>query len=382
MRNFNQGQFRRVAAAPRCDADPSASVPERQERSDVRWRCLTLIQQARSELGLRDRDIAVLRGLLSLLPPSSWGKDMTIFASNRVLSSRCDGVEERTLRRRLNHLSEAGLVVRKSSPNGKRYRTCDEDGATVLTFGIDLGPLCVRFDEIETLAEQAERAARNRSSLISQIRHRIWEIAEQELDIGADVLETARLALRRKLSACQLKAILESVRALKPTHSPSDLSGSRGRIVRHIQNSDKEDFEKVAQSAAVARARTAPNPSIREFDLTLRECISSAKTARSLAPRPPETWRDIVSLAETLSPAIGIDAAALHCARATLGPLEASLAILGLVEAYPRIVRPAAYLAALTRRARHSRIDPVRMFRSLTRPPDRAVTRASACHAL
>ena len=77
---------------------------------DKRWHILDLAKVCRQRLKLRDRDIAVLRGLLSLLPSQARPDQMVVFASNRVLMDRCDGIEERTLRRRLAHLQDLSLI--------------------------------------------------------------------------------------------------------------------------------------------------------------------------------------------------------------------------------------------------------------------------------
>jgi hypothetical protein len=46
-----------------------------------------------------------------------------VFPSNRVLAFRADKMKEPTLRRHLQKLVEAGLIIRRDSPNGKRYAT-------------------------------------------------------------------------------------------------------------------------------------------------------------------------------------------------------------------------------------------------------------------
>lgn len=81
----------------------------------------------------------------------------TAFASNRVLSARSDGVEERTLRRRLNHLVTCGLVAHRSSPNGKRYQVRDGDNACLLAFVIDLAPLRALLGHLEALAAECRQ---------------------------------------------------------------------------------------------------------------------------------------------------------------------------------------------------------------------------------
>ena len=65
-----------------------------------------------------------------------------------------------TLRRHLAVLVDAGLVVRRDSPNGKRYARKDGTGEIELAFGFDLSPLVVRSEEFESLAAAVETEAR------------------------------------------------------------------------------------------------------------------------------------------------------------------------------------------------------------------------------
>ncbi len=56
------------------------------------------------------------------------------------------GMPASTLRRHLAVLVDAGLIVRRDSPNGKRYARKNRAGAIELAFGFDLSPLVVRSD--------------------------------------------------------------------------------------------------------------------------------------------------------------------------------------------------------------------------------------------
>lgn len=135
--------------------DRSTVTPVKAE--DARWSLLDLVRRCRKPLGLRDRDVAVLRGLLSFVPQSADPNSLVVFASNRALIERCDGIDERTLRRRLANLKANGLLARKSSPNGKRYRVQDECAEAKLTYGIDLAPLFAIRDHLIALAEECSR---------------------------------------------------------------------------------------------------------------------------------------------------------------------------------------------------------------------------------
>ncbi|MGO7367183.1 plasmid replication protein RepC, partial [Rhizobium leguminosarum] len=99
----------------------------------------------------------VLDALLTFYPDDeiSEEKGLIVFPSNAQLSLRARGMTPATLRRHLAVLVEAGLILRKDSPNGKRYARRDRAGAIGDAFGFSVAPLLARAVEIESLAAQA-----------------------------------------------------------------------------------------------------------------------------------------------------------------------------------------------------------------------------------
>src|SRR5208283_770545 len=71
------------------------------------------------------------------------------------------GMAPATLRRHLACLVDAGLIIRRDSPNGKRFARRGQGGAIEDAFGFDLMPLVARAEEIENLAEEVR--AENRA---------------------------------------------------------------------------------------------------------------------------------------------------------------------------------------------------------------------------
>lgn len=59
------------------------------------------------------------------------------------------------MRRHLAALVDSGLVLRRDSPNGKRYARKTTSGDIGQAFGFDLGPIVARSDEFAALAEVA-----------------------------------------------------------------------------------------------------------------------------------------------------------------------------------------------------------------------------------
>ena len=115
------------------------NVPDRKILGEV-------LRDAAPLLGLGAPVAATLDALLSFLPPKR--RHHTVFASNATLSARRHGVTDRTLRRHITALIDAGLLIRRDSPNRKRYMRIDTSAQVALRFGLDLSPLFQRFPEL------------------------------------------------------------------------------------------------------------------------------------------------------------------------------------------------------------------------------------------
>ena len=344
---------------------------------DKRWHILDLAKTCRQRLKLRDRDIAVLRGLLSLLPSQARPDQMVVFASNRVLIDRCDGIDERTLRRRVAHLQDCGMLKRRTSPNGKRYQVRNEHHDAVLTYGIDLAPIFHIQSHLEALAEDCRQETLRTKLLRSLIRDVLFKTPPHQI---TDVQIEAQRALRRVLDSNQLQQILSQLEEAAPVMIPqfadnvtlptTHLSVSDGQNDRHIQSSYKDNLESEGHES-----ETLSNPAIEKksanvdhTDITVDECMDLARTAREMAPKQPRCWEDLIDLSISLAPAIGLQGAVIHEAEKHLGKHGCALAVLGLVEAFGRVRNPEAYLTALVQRRLKQGLDLVRMFRSLVRP--------------
>ena len=344
---------------------------------DKRWHVLDLAKTCRHRLKLRDRDIAVLRGLLSLLPSNAQHGQMVIFASNRVLIDRCDGIDERTLRRRISHLQHCGMLERRTSPNGKRYKVRGADQEALLTYGIDLGPLFQIQSHLEALAADCRREIVSIKVLRSLIRDALFKTPPHEI---TDIQNEAQRALRRVLDSDQLRKILSQLDDAAPviisqytdnvTLPTTHLSANDGQNDRHIQSSYKDNLDSVsAETESLSTAgHEEKSANIDHADITIDECRDLARTARETSPRHPRCWEDLIDLSTSLAPAIGLQGAVIHEAQKHLGRHGCALAVLGLVEAFGRVRNPEAYLTALVQRRRKQGLDLVRMFRSLVRP--------------
>jgi len=127
-----------------------------------KWKIFHAICTARPRLGVSERALSVLNALLTFHPETALTgeEELIVFPSNQQLSLRTRGMPASTLRRHLAVLVDAGLVVRRDSPNGKRYARRGASGSIELAFGFDLSPLVVRAAEFESLAAEIEAEVR------------------------------------------------------------------------------------------------------------------------------------------------------------------------------------------------------------------------------
>ena len=88
-----------------------------------KWLILRDLSTARTAFDLSDRALTVLSALLSFHRADTLedASHAVVFPSNRKLRERANGMAESTLRRHLSALVAAGLIVRRDSPNRKRY---------------------------------------------------------------------------------------------------------------------------------------------------------------------------------------------------------------------------------------------------------------------
>ncbi len=151
-----------------------------------KWTVFRTLTAIRERLGVSDRALSVLNALLSFHPGKALSLpkpanaparadaeedagalpcDLIVFPSNKALSARAHGMSDRTLLRHLTDLVATGLIIRRDSPNGKRYARKDASGQDRFShaYGFDLTPLVARVAEFESLAEELRALARQRA---------------------------------------------------------------------------------------------------------------------------------------------------------------------------------------------------------------------------
>ncbi|MGB7319645.1 MAG: plasmid replication protein RepC, partial [Planktotalea sp.] len=235
-----------------------------------KWDALRELGVARAAFGLSDRTLTVLQALLGFHPEnelSTASAPPIVYPSNATICARLNGMPCSTMRRHLAALIKAGFLIRRDSPNGKRFKR--DYGTTLQAFGFDLSPLVIRFEEVQQTAERIRASEahiaglRLDASLMRRDLAALSELARFErpdLTIWDAFDDLARLfarELRRKLDAPALSDLtsrlanaLEDLQQLISRHIPTETSSSTAQIEHQHQNSNK-DIETVNSASVV-----------------------------------------------------------------------------------------------------------------------------------
>ncbi|PDT34087.1 replication initiation protein RepC [Rhizobium sp. M10] len=371
-----------------------------------KWKLFRAICEARPALGVTDRALTVLDALLTFYPDDeiSEEKGLIVFPSNAQLSLRARGMTPATLRRHLAVLVEAGLIVRKDSPNGKRYARRDRAGAIGEAFGFSVAPLLARAVEIESLAAQATadrellRATRERLTLCRRDISKLISAAideavpgdwEQMTMMFRDLVSRIpRMAGIEELTALLDEMELlrdEAVNLLEKHIKREKIDANESQIERHKQNSNpnsnnelEPSFEPKQGEKAVTtndgmtepsdeprlkpprpsarpsgKTPGAANPvaghSLKSFPLGL--VLQACPAILDYGPGGTiGNWRDLMSAAVVVRSMLGVSPSAYEEACAGMGPENAATVIACILERGGHINSPGGYLRDLTRR--------------------------------
>ena len=251
-------------------------------RAVDKWQVYRSLCEGKSIVGVGDRALAVLNALLSFYPDSELSEEnsLVVFPSNAQLSLRAHGMADATLRRHLAALVGCGLILRRDSPNGKRYARKGRGGDLEEAFGFSLAPLLARVDEFVAAAEQVRadnRGLRLMRERITLHRRDIQKTIELGLEEGvagdwgglwrrfrALVEAIPRRATPAELeeTVASLAALQEEVDILLERHVNSTKSnGNESQTERQHSNSNTEaifESEPAPETSGAAAARQSP----------------------------------------------------------------------------------------------------------------------------
>lgn len=326
-----------------------------------KWDVLRDLGLARRAFGLSDRDLSVLQALLTFLPGDQLTSDnQIVFPSNARLSERSHGMAESTLRRHLAALVQAGLLLRRDSPNGKRFARRSGDGVISRAFGFDLAPLHRLSGQIAAIADHTRAEAAQRKALredcvllLRDCAALISLLAAEGIthDAAEDQLRLNRRTLRRKLDIEALEHLRAELLVQQNTllgelpqqdlteHTPEPIpvtpkiGASDSQNERHQDNSKIEDIE--------------TNPPVRLT--TIRHACPELK---SFSQEGLRSWQDVIATSTMIAPMIGIGQAVWNEACNAMGPLNAAVSVGYILQRMDRIKSPGGYLRHLARKAR------------------------------
>lgn len=337
-----------------------------------KWEVLSALTTASADFDISHRTLTVLKALLTFLPdrdiPTEPGRAV-VFPANRTLSERLNGMPESTLRRHLARLVQLGLVNRHDSPNRKRYARRVGQGVE-LAFGFDLSPLNGHADQIFLTAECATR----RAERIRTLRDRIALARQQLIALNdsrfAALIENARLILRRKSSEQTLHKLTQEMEDTadqntgNAIHQPElrtiQLSGPDNQNERHIQDSSESKFDSEEQTSDSQIPADKKND-----DANLHIVLDICTEFQDYYPKPVTGWAELVTVAEKLSPMIGIDSPVFNEARVRMGAATAATSVLCILERLQDIRSPGAYLRKLTQKAQKGTFSCIPMLKAL-----------------
>jgi replication initiation protein RepC len=381
-------------------ASQAAAKSRSPEKFAHKWNVFRAICAARARLGVSERALAVLDALLTFHPETILaGEDLVVFPSNRQLSLRAHGMAPATLRRHLAVLVDAGLIVRRDSPNGKRYARKGVAGEVEIAFGFDLSPLVARADEFEALAEAVraeERALKRVRERITICRRDIAKMIVTGLEEGvptriagqgpadwtavhemfrAIVTRIPRTATRGELDpvAADLALLSAEVLNLLETHVNSqNISANESQTERHIQNSNPNftidlepglregraaDFDPIGQDGrAPQRSQDDGDANAPKLAATMKAyplgmVLEACPDIVDYAKDGVQSWRDLIATAGLARAALGISADAWREAQETMGVADAAVMIAAILQKGEAIGSPGGYLRALSAKA-------------------------------
>jgi replication initiation protein RepC len=349
-----------------------------------KWNIFRAICTAKTRVGVSERALAVLDALLSFHPEVALsGMDLVVFPSNQQLALRAHGMAPATLRRHLAALVDCGLIVRRDSPNGKRYARRGQGGEIAQAFGFDLGPLVARADQIEAWAEDVRaeerslKLARERITLCRRdIAKMIATGIEEQVPVTSGTIGAGdwlaiytlfrsllaripRAAVRAELEpiAEELTMLADEVFMILETHINSQkMNGNESQTERHKQNSNPNDLAELepasqkSQGPAVEILSPTPRPPEAGFPLGM--VLDACPDIVDYSKRGIDHWRDFIAVAAVVRSMLGISPSAWEEAQSVLGEIPAAIVVAAILQRGEAIHSAGGYLRGLTEKAR------------------------------
>ncbi|RWF91488.1 MAG: replication initiation protein RepC [Mesorhizobium sp.] len=360
-----------------------------------KWQVYRDLCEGKAVVGIGDRSLAVLAALLSFYPDTELSEEngLVVFPSNKQLILRSHGMSEVTLRRHLATLVGSGLIIRRDSPNGKRYARKGRGGGLEEAFGFSLAPVLARADEFAEAAERvradnrALRLMRERITLHRRDIRKLIEAAVEE-DVPGDWGDLWRRfraivnAIPRRAAivdlapfVTDLAEIREEIDILLESHmNVEDSNGNAVRSERQQSDSNTEsifEFEPALEKSGAPvepRTREAEKPKGYPLGLVLKACPEIA----DYAVDGIGNWRDLMVTAAQVRGYLGVSPSAYEDACHVMGQEIAAIVIACILQRAQHINSAGGYLRVLTEKARGGEFSVGPMLMSLLRTQSRS----------
>ena len=360
-----------------------------------KWQVFQHIREARELIGATDRGLAILNALLTFHPETALTGDaeLVVWPSNEQLMARANGMSPTTLRRHLAVLVDCGLIIRRDSPNGKRFARKGRGGEIEQAYGFDLSPIVARAEEFRDLAlavqteKKAFRVAKERLTLVRRDIVKLIETGIEEHVPGnwGRVTQTYQQIVSRLPRSAprqlvedvwqQLHELYVEIRDVLESFVKNETpDANESHTGRHIQNS-KPDFtfesengfrEKVEAGGNVAETDNVRSLPKRELPLGI--VLDACPGVRELTPGGEiRHWRDFLAAVELARPMLGISPSAWREAREVLGEQHAAITLAAIYQRAEQINNAGGYLRSLTDRARDGKFSTWPMIMALLR---------------
>ena len=360
-----------------------------------KWHVFQHIREARELLGATDRSLAILNALLSFHRETELSAEgeLIVWPSNEQLIARANGISPATLRRHLAVLVECGLIIRRDSPNGKRFARRSRAGEIEQAYGFDLSPIVARAAEFRDLAEAAQaekRAFRVARERLTLLRRDIVKMIDAGIEEGVPgnwgrVLQTYQAVISRLPRTASRQFIEDICAELHELHAEirdalesftktQTLNANESHFERHIQNSNPDSIsesengfrEKKEASGSVAETDNVR--SLPKRDLPLSIVLDACPDMREAAQAGEiHHWRDFLAAAELVRTMLGVSPSAWAEACEAMGEVQAAIALAAIYQRADQINSAGGYLRCLTDKAREGKFSTWPMVMALLR---------------
>ncbi|MET3523951.1 replication initiation protein RepC [Mesorhizobium abyssinicae] len=379
-----------------------------QEAKVSKWQVFRDIREAKEPLGATDRALAVLNALLTFHRDDELAGEgnLVVFPSNEQLIRRANGMPPTTLRRHIAVLVDCGLIIRRDSPNGKRFARKGQGGVIEQAYGFDLSPILARAEEFRELAE-AVAAERKAFRLVKERLTICRRDVVKMIDAGINESVPAnwRGFLRRyeaiiaSLPRTAPRQVLEGIasdledlwidvhQTLETFVKSQNPDANESQSGRHIQSSNtnnnptgesrncteyKDEAGRDAEHDE--NVRSLPQRDV-PLGMVLSACPDIANFTRGAQIR---TWRDFAAAADTARPTIGVSPGAWQDAVEVMGAQNAAITLAAILQRAEHIRSCGGYLRDLTEKARAQKFSVWPMVTALLNARVGALEKAAA----